>query len=128
MVAEDRMLHQDWERYDTRHVVYRPARMSAEQLEAGYWRAYRDFYGWGSIVRGARAKSRWRDRLRHVAYAGGWKKCEPAWDLVIRARRASAMLPVLESVLAGFARNGRTTAPREAAPPLVPAPVGRPDR
>ena len=26
--------------------------------------------------------------LRHVAYAAGWKKFEPLWDLVIRARRA----------------------------------------
>ena len=29
--------------------------MSAATLEAGYWRAYRDFYRWGSIARGAAA-------------------------------------------------------------------------
>ena len=29
--------------------------MTAEQLERGYWRAYRDFYRWGSIARGAAA-------------------------------------------------------------------------
>jgi hypothetical protein len=40
--------------------------------------------------------------MRHVAYAGGWKKCEPMWDLVIRAKQASSMLPVLEAVLAAF--------------------------
>src|SRR3954468_22286862 len=48
MVAEGRITSQDWDRYDTRHVVYRPAGMTPEQLEAGYWRAYRDFYRWGS--------------------------------------------------------------------------------
>ena len=46
----------DWDLFDTRHVVYRPAKMSAETLEAGYWRAYRDFYRWSSIGRGAWTK------------------------------------------------------------------------
>jgi radical SAM superfamily enzyme YgiQ (UPF0313 family) len=119
MVAEGRMLHRDWDLYDTRHVVYRPARLSPDELETGYWRAYRDFYRWSSILRGAASKERWGDRLRHVAYAGGWKKCEPAWDLVIRARRASAMLPVLESVLSAFGlhQHGRP-------PAVVEAPLG----
>jgi hypothetical protein len=105
MEAEGRILHNDWDLYDTRHVVYQPARLSARQLEAGYWRAYREFYAWGSIFKGALAKDGWADRLRHVAYAGGWKKFEPFWDLVIRARRAGALLPVLEEVLSGFGRR-----------------------
>src|SRR4051812_551332 len=33
----------DWDLYDTRHAVFTPARMSGEQLEAGYHGAYRDF-------------------------------------------------------------------------------------
>jgi len=37
-----------------------------------------------------------------VAYAGGWRKLEPMWDIVIRAKRATSMLPVLEEVLSGF--------------------------
>jgi radical SAM superfamily enzyme YgiQ (UPF0313 family) len=131
MEAEGRMLHRDWELYDTRHVVYRPARLSPSELERGYWRAYRDFYRWGSIVRGASTKAAWGDRLRHVAYAGGWKKFEPAWDLVIRARRASTMLPVLETVLAAFgrragARDGATvlSSPRDRqAEPALDAPA-----
>jgi hypothetical protein len=73
-----------------------------EALEAGYWRAYRDFYRWSAIVGGALTHERWSERLRHVAYAGGWKKCEPMWDLIIRAKRASSMLPVLETVLGAF--------------------------
>jgi hypothetical protein len=76
--------------------------LTPEALESGYWRAYRDFYRWGAIVRGSSAHASWGERLRHVAYAGGWKKCEPMWDLIIRAKRASSMLPVLETVLAAF--------------------------
>ena len=45
---------------------------------------------------------RGRDRLRHLAYAGGWKKLEPAWDAVIRSRQIAHALPVLEHVLAAF--------------------------
>ena len=56
MTEEDRITSTNWDDYDTRHVVYRPARLTPEELEAGYWRAYRDFYRWGSIFRGAMTK------------------------------------------------------------------------
>jgi hypothetical protein len=32
-------------------------------------------------------------------YAAGWKKFEPLWDLVIRAKRLAMMTPLLEGVL-----------------------------
>jgi radical SAM superfamily enzyme YgiQ (UPF0313 family) len=102
--AQGRMLHHNWDLYDTRHVVFRPEKMTADKLEAGYWQAYHDFYEWGSIFRGAWTKPSWPERLRHVAYAGGWKKFEPLWNWVIRAKHVTAALPVLESVLAGFGR------------------------
>lgn len=105
MEAEGRLLHRNWELYDTRHVVFRTRVMAAETLEAGYWRAYRDFYRWGSIFRGAWTKGTAGGRLRHVAYAGGWKKFEPLWDFVIKTRRVCRLLPVLESVLTGFGRH-----------------------
>ena len=99
MRREGRLLHHDWDRYDTRHTVFQPARLEPAQLEEGYWRAYESFYRWSAILRGAAAKPSWRGRLRHAAYAGGWKKMEPLWDLVIRAKRVAALLPVLETVL-----------------------------
>jgi hypothetical protein len=80
----DRTVHSDWDLYDTRHVVFRPARLDPTQLEAGYWRAYRDFYRWGSILRGASTQQSLRKRLRHIGYAAGWKKFEPLWDVAIR--------------------------------------------
>lgn len=92
--------------------------MTAETLEAGYWQAYRDFYRWGSIFRGAMHKPTWHGRLRHAAYAGGWKKFEPFWDWVIRLKRAGHMLPLLEQILAGFGENPTQTNPAPR-PPLL---------
>jgi hypothetical protein len=79
--------------------------MSADQLESGYRWAYREFYRWTSIVRGACAHEDRVAGLRHLAYAAGWKKFEPLWDLVIRARRTAALLPVLETILSDFGRR-----------------------
>ncbi len=105
LAAQGRITSTNWDLYDTRHAVYRPAKMTGEALEQGYWGAYRDFYAWRSIVKGAWAKERLTERLRHIAYAGGWKKFEPVWDFMIRARRVTNMLPVLEGVLAGFGQS-----------------------
>jgi hypothetical protein len=76
--------------------------MTPAQLEFGYWRAYADFYKWNSILRGAATKESLPAALRHLALAAGWKKLEPIWDLIIRARSLYRMLPVLEKLLEGF--------------------------
>lgn len=101
LAGQGRITTTNWNLYDTRHAVFSPAKMTPEALEAGRMRAYRDFYRWGSILRGAWTKNEWTGRLRHMAYAGGWRKFEHVWDLVIRAGRLSNLLPVLEAVLAG---------------------------
>jgi radical SAM superfamily enzyme YgiQ (UPF0313 family) len=101
LAAEGRLLHRDWDLYDTRHAVFAPLGMTAAQLEAGYGRAYRDFYRWGSILRGAATKPTLPGRLRHAAYAGGWKKLEPLWDFVIRSGLIGRTRPILERVLNG---------------------------
>jgi radical SAM superfamily enzyme YgiQ (UPF0313 family) len=105
LAAQGRITIHDWDQYDTRHTVFRPARMAADELEGGYWRAYRDFYRWGSIARGASAHDDVLSGIRHFAYAAGWKKFEPLWDLVIRLKRAGMMLPVLETILSEFGRR-----------------------
>lgn len=102
MAAAGRITTHNWDLYDTRHVVYRPAKMTPQALEAGYWRAYQSFYRWSSIFRSASTKPNLFGSLRHLAYTGGWKKFEPLWDLVIRARHVSNFLPLLETVLSGF--------------------------
>ena len=102
---QGRLVHRNWDLYDTRHVVYRPVGINPESLQSGYWQAYRDFYRWGSILRGASRKPKLTAKLRHAAYAVGWKKLEPMWDWVIRARQLGSMLPVLETVLSGVRRS-----------------------
>ncbi len=121
MAAQRRLTTDNWDLYDTRHAVYRPAQISPEGLERGYWRAYRNFYRWGSIVRGASAHDGIASGMRHFAYAAGWKKFEPLWDLVIRARRAGVMLPVLEGILSEFGKRpaARATSPGPGSPALA---------
>jgi radical SAM superfamily enzyme YgiQ (UPF0313 family) len=109
MAQDGRLTLHDWDLYDTRHAVFRPARMSGAQLEAGYRWAYREFYRWGSIVRGAAAHDDTLAGLRHLAYAAGWKKFEPLWDALIRVRRAGMMLPALEAILSEFGRRSPDT-------------------
>jgi radical SAM superfamily enzyme YgiQ (UPF0313 family) len=126
MTAEDRILHRDWDRYDTRHVVYRPRRLSTTALEEGYWRAYREFYRWGAIWRGSSTKDTLRRRLRHVAYAGGWKKFEPAWGMLIRSGQVLRARPLLETVLSGRIRNRVHDRARTEALPAATGVVSAP--
>src|SRR5436190_8362722 len=61
--AAGRILTRDWDLYDTRHVVYRPARLTPEDLKSGYDWAYREFYRWSSIARGSLS----HDSIKHQA-------------------------------------------------------------
>ena len=105
MEAEGRITTRDWDRYDTRQVVFRPARLSAEALKAGYDRAYRDFYTWRSIGRASLSHGTLKHQAKHFFYAAGWKKFEPLWDVVIRAKRLAWMTPLLEAVLSRITRR-----------------------
>jgi radical SAM superfamily enzyme YgiQ (UPF0313 family) len=105
MVREGRMLTRDWTLYDTRHVVYRPAQLQPEKLKAGYDWAYREFYRWGSIAHASLHHGSLKHQAKHFFYAAGWKKFEPAWDLLIRARQLTRVTPLLEGVLARVTRT-----------------------
>jgi radical SAM superfamily enzyme YgiQ (UPF0313 family) len=120
MMKSARMLHSNWSLYDTRRVVYRPMNLTRTQLENGYWNAYEDFYRWGSIFRGARIKDTLMGAARHAAYAGGWKKFEPLWNLIIRSKNATHMLPVLEAILSGFGKNRPIEVNNQATQPTYP--------
>jgi len=105
MEQAGRLTTRDWDRYDTRHVVYRPRGMTAKQLQGGYLRAYRDFYSWRNIARASRQHATAKHQLKHLAYAGGWKKFEPLWNAGIKVRRLSAARPLLEAVLSQVSRG-----------------------
>jgi radical SAM superfamily enzyme YgiQ (UPF0313 family) len=48
---EGRILTRNWELYDGQHVVFQPARMSVQQLQAGTERAWREAYSLTSIAK-----------------------------------------------------------------------------
>jgi radical SAM superfamily enzyme YgiQ (UPF0313 family) len=120
--AEGRILTQDWDLYDTRHAVFQPARMTPQELEAGYRRAYREFYRWNAIFHSAWTHPTPAGRLRHLAYTAGWKKFEHAWDWVIRLKRLTGFLPLLETVLAGGGGLDEVTRAVDAVDTLGAAP------
>jgi radical SAM superfamily enzyme YgiQ (UPF0313 family) len=99
MAAEKRLTSANWDLYDTRHVVYQPARLTPETLEAGYHWAYREFYRWSSIANASLFHGSVKHQAKHFFYAAGWKKFERLWNVVIRARQLRQMTPVLEAVL-----------------------------
>jgi radical SAM superfamily enzyme YgiQ (UPF0313 family) len=102
---EGRITTRNWDLYDTRHVVYRPARLSPEELKQGYDWAYREFYRWSSIAKASYAHGSLKHQAKHFFYASGWKKFEAAWNMVIRARQLGHMTPLLEAVLAKVSGN-----------------------
>lgn len=103
MSAANRIETRDWDRYDTRHVVYRPSRLSREELKRGYDWAYEAFYRWNSIFKAASAHASAKHQFKHLAYSAGWKKFERAWGFVIRVKQLSQMRPLLEAVLSPVA-------------------------
>jgi radical SAM superfamily enzyme YgiQ (UPF0313 family) len=116
MEAEKRITTTNWDLYDTRHVVYRPARLAPETLKEGYDWAYREFYRWPSIARASLSHGTLKHQAKHFFYASGWKKFEAAWNIVIRARQLGRMTPVLEAVLSKVSAGSP-----EAVPPAVGA-------
>ena len=106
MKAAGRIETDDWDLYDTRHVVYKTRGMSAEQLKEGYDWAYEEFYRWGSIFRASAHHDTWERRLKSFCYTAGWKKLEPLWNILIRARRLRSLRPVLEGILATAPEEG----------------------
>jgi radical SAM superfamily enzyme YgiQ (UPF0313 family) len=96
LVEEDRILHHDWNLYDTAHAVFKPRRMSAAELERGYAMCYRRLFSWRSI---------WRRRPMsipavpaYLAMTGLYKRANPLWALLIRRRLVSSVWRPLVAV------------------------------
>jgi radical SAM superfamily enzyme YgiQ (UPF0313 family) len=119
LAQEGRITSHNWDLYDTRHVVYRPARLHPERLKRGYDWAYEEFYRWSSIGRASWAHGSLKHQAKHFAYAAGWKKFEGAWNLVIRARQLGLMTPMLEAVLSRVTRGEHESADRATASPAI---------
>jgi len=109
MAARNRIETRNWDLYDTRHVVYRPSRLSPQELKRGYDWAYESFYRWDSIVKAAAAHNSVKHSLKHFFYSAGWKKFERAWDFAIRIKQLSQMRPLLEAILSPVGQSGLTS-------------------
>ncbi|MBI3137076.1 MAG: B12-binding domain-containing radical SAM protein [Sphingobacteriales bacterium] len=116
MEKQGRILHRNWDRYDTRQVVYQTKGLTADELKRGYDRAYRDFYSWSNIAKASWQHKEIRQQLKHFAYAGGWKKFEPLWNFMIKTKGLNRMLPLLESILSTVNKEQKV-----GTSPLFPA-------
>lgn len=106
MEAQGRILHRNWDQYDTRQVVYKTVGLSAAELKQGYDYAYRSFYSWSNIFKASFGHDNLKHTIKHFSYAGGWKKFEPMWNFMIKTRGLNKMLPLLEAILSKVNRNG----------------------
>jgi len=95
MEEEGRILHRNWDLYDTAHVVFRPRHMSPERLAEGYEECYTKLFSHGSI---------WRRRPEdlsavpsYLAMSYLYKKSNRLWTLLIRRRwTARVWRPLVE--------------------------------
>ncbi|TMI83410.1 MAG: radical SAM protein [Bacteroidetes bacterium] len=99
MKDEQRILHYNWDLYDTRNVVFKTKGLSANELKRGYDWAYRSFYSWSNIWKASWQHDQFKHVIKHFSYAGGWKKFEPLWNFIIKTKGLNKMLPLLEVIL-----------------------------
>jgi radical SAM superfamily enzyme YgiQ (UPF0313 family) len=89
MASEARLLHRNWDLYDTAHVVFRPKHMTPEQLASGYAWCYRRLFSHGSIWR--RRPRDWRSVLPYLGMSYLYKRANWLWPILIRHRLTARM-------------------------------------
>ncbi len=121
MEQQGRIRTRNWDLYDTRHVVYETRNLTSAELQQGYDWAYRQFYRWPNIFKAGNRHEQWRHKLKHWAYAGGWKKFEPVWNFIIKTRGLNRALPLLEAVLSKVRRQEKEAPgkPLSTYPPIA---------
>jgi len=93
--AEGRLLHRNWDLYDTAHVVFAPKHLSPAELDQGYAWCYERLFSHRSI---------WRRRpddpqavLAYLAMSYLYKRSNRFWHLLIRHRLTGAVWrPLIE--------------------------------
>jgi len=95
MEQQGRLLHQDWDLYDTAHVVFQPKHLTVEQLEAGYSWCYRRLFSHRSIWR--RRPRDWRAVPAYLAMSYLYKRSNLLWHWLIKFRlTARVWRPLVE--------------------------------
>jgi radical SAM superfamily enzyme YgiQ (UPF0313 family) len=117
MEAEGRLLHKNWELYDTGHVVFRPRRMTVEQLAEGYAWCYETLFSHRSIWR--RRPADWRAVPAYLAMSYLYKRSNRFWHFLIRRRLTAAVWrPLVEWTRRRHLRFRRRLAERTDAAPM----------
>jgi hypothetical protein len=120
MQAEGRILHRDWDLYDTAHVVFRPKRMSPEDLARGYAFCYERLFSHRSIWRRRPADVRAVPAYLAMSYL--YKRSNFLWHQLIRHRLTAAVWrPLVEATRLRHLRFRRRLLWRagEASPGVV---------
>jgi radical SAM superfamily enzyme YgiQ (UPF0313 family) len=95
MEAEGRLLHKNWDLYDTAHVVFRPKHMKPEELADGYAWCYRRLFSHRSIWR--RRPADGRVVLPYLAMSYLYKRSNRFWHFLIKHRlTARVWRPLVE--------------------------------
>lgn len=111
MEAEDRLLHRDWNRYDTANVVFRPRHMSPEELAEGYAWCYRRLFSHASIWR--RRPEDWHAWAPYLGMSYLYKRANWLWPFLIRHRLTHRVWrPLVERTRARHVRFRRRLARR----------------
>jgi radical SAM superfamily enzyme YgiQ (UPF0313 family) len=105
--AEGRLLHRNWDLYDTYHAVFRPQRMTPEQLEEGYSRSKRQFSSCRSILRRSLGLP---GAMKRIAYNVAWTRMDPLWVAIIRTGLMPLASRIFQRVLKLSTKDPHATA------------------
>ncbi len=96
MEQDGRILHRDWSKYDTAHVVFKPRQMTIDELADGYAWCYHRLFSHRSIWR--RRPKDPRSVLPYLAMSYLYKRSNWFWHFLIRNRlTARVWRPLVES-------------------------------
>jgi radical SAM superfamily enzyme YgiQ (UPF0313 family) len=84
MESEGRILHHDWDQFDTAHVVFRPKHMSCEELDRGYAWCYETLFSHRSIWKRRPADT--KAVLPYLAMSYLYKRSNRFWHQLIKHR------------------------------------------
>lgn len=87
--SEGRILHREWQLYDTAHVVFQPKKMTPQELYDGYAATYRRLFSHQSIWR--RRPADWRSVMPYLGMSYLYKKTNRLWPWIIRHRLTHAL-------------------------------------
>ncbi len=82
MEEQKRILHRDWNLYDTSHAVFQPKHMTPEELEHGYSWIYQRLFSHSSIWR--RRPEDWQAVPLYLAMSYLYKRSNRFWHLLIK--------------------------------------------